>query len=159
MFGYRDDISLSIANITNKNGEKLSIDFSLPKHKDIVLADDIVKASLYETLIQGNYKEINTYNIYIGEIQTIQNLQKSNKKYRITKKITDTSNISQSDPVCCFKEDNERYVVFAKVNEEDIIVKDIKELDEKIVDLTSDLILMKNSIQRVKQHIYKKRHF
>ena len=149
MFGNNDKITLTLINAKNIAGEILPFQLSLPLTDDnYTIPDDLVSIDVFEYhegLVNGG----NTvFSIYIGEVTSINNLIKSNtmSDVRISKNIVITS----IDSPICIKDRLDKKIVFANINENDIVVNNKEELIFVINNLSNNLSIIKKTVSKVK---------
>ena len=149
MLGLNDKITLCAINFTNKNGEIINYHLPFPIKEDFELPDDIIQVSIFETH-QGicNYG-FTAFNIYIGEITTIEGICKfanSGRSYHII-----PDKIGKIDAkLCYYIDDKGKYIVFAKINHNDIVVKDLHELKRVLMKISNNFENIKNAINNIR---------
>ena len=149
MFGNNDKITLTLINAKNIDGEILPLQLSLSLTDDnYTIPNDLVSIDVFEYhegLVNGG----NTiFSIYIGEVTSINNLIKSNtmSDVRISKNIVITS----IDSPICIKDRLDKKIVFANINENDVVVNNKEELIFVIQNLSNNISIIKKSLTKIK---------
>ena len=149
MLGCNDKITLCAINFTNKDGEIINYHLSFPIKEDFELPNDIIQLSIFETH-QGicNYG-FTAFNIYVGDITTIKGTidhYKTGKGYKII-----PDKISNVDAkLCYYNDDHGNWIVFAKINEGDIVVKDLHELKIVLTNISNNFSNIKEAITNIR---------
>ena len=149
MLGCDDKITLCAINFTNKEGEIINYHLPFPVKEDFELPNDIIQVSIFETH-QGicNYG-FTAFNIYVGNITTIKGIidhYKTGKGYKII-----PDKISSVDAKLCYYNDNhDNWIVYAKINEGDIVVKDLHELKIVLINISNNFSNIKEAITNIK---------
>lgn len=157
MYKNNDKITLTINNVMDLEGNILPCNIVLPINENITLPNETVQVSIFE------YQEGNltgghiAFNIYVGEIKTIEALIydkiNNNKKFDVNSKLE----IHKLDtPLCCKTIDNGKIFVFAKVTENDIVVNNLAELKEKLYEISGSFLQVKEGLSIVKKLKYKR---
>ena len=149
MFGNNDKITLTLINAKNIDGEILPLQLSLPLTDDnYTIPNDLVSIDVFEYhegLVNGGKI---AFSIYIGEVTSINNLIKSNtmSDVRISKNIVITS----IDSPICIKDRLDKKIVFANINENDVVVNNKEELIFVIQNLSNNISIIKKSLTKIK---------
>lgn len=155
MFGNNDKITLTLINAKNIDGEILPLQLSLPLTDDnYIIPEDLVSIDVFEYhegLVNGGNI---AFSIYIGEITTINNLIKSNTISNV--KISKNIIITSIDSPICIKDRLDKKIVFANINENDIVVNNKEELISVINNLSNNLNIIRNSVLKIKNIKLKK---
>ncbi len=157
MFGENDKVYLSVSNAINKNGEKYIININLPNDFSTVsFPDDVIKVTVKEKEIRENNKAYNTYNVLIGETSTIADLDDNDESIALSKMVEDEDCIKLDDKICYYRDEDDYCVIFAKVQDTDIVVRNIEELENKLNDISTEFKKIQKSISKIKRYVYKK---
>lgn len=147
MFGNNDKLTLTLINARDINGNILPFQLKLPLGNDYTLPEGISSLDVFEYhegLINGGNI---AFSIYIGEITTINNLVSSKlSNVKIAKNIE----IPSVDSLLCFQHLSGKQIIFATVNEQDIIVENKEKLMEVIEQLSDNFNIINNSLIKIK---------
>lgn len=158
MFGENDKVYLSVSNAINKNGEKYIININLPNDfSTISFPDDVVKVTVKEKETRKNTKVYTTYNVLVGEKSTLADLDDNDESIALSKMIEDEDCIQLDDQICYYRDEEDYCVIFAKVQEGDIVVRDIEELENKLNNISSEFEKIQKSISKIKKLSYNKK--
>lgn len=155
MFSKNDKLTLTLINAKDINGNILPFNLKLPlNNKKCILPEDLVSIDVFEYQ-EGLVNEGNiAFSIYLGELTTTKNLIEKNNNIKI--KVKKDLNISSLDsPICIQKLSNE-IIVFAKTKEEDIVVKNQKQLNTVIKELSDNFNIINNSVTKIRKLSNKK---
>ena len=149
MLGCNDKITLCAINFTNKNGEIINYHLKFPIDAYFEIPEDIIQVSIFETH-QGicNYG-FTAFNIYVGDITTIKETidhYNSGKGYKI---IPDKIK-SIDTKLCYYNDEHDNWIIFAKVNNNDVVVKDANELKSILINISNSFENLQNSINNIK---------
>ena len=160
MLGYDDKVYLSVANVVNRDGEKYLISISLPNDFEFIgFPEDVAKVSIYESERKKIAGRKPTFNILVGNVSTLEKLYEENEHIVVSKLFFNTEELLLDEieqPICYYKDEDDNCVILSKVREGDIVVKDVEELEEKIMDISYDFDKIQRSINRIKKYVYKK---
>ena len=157
MLGQDDKFFLSVSNVLNKNGEKYLIHMSLPTDFTYIsFPDDVVKVSVYEQEIKKYNKIYNAFNILVGEVSTLEELDKKGENIALSEMLGKDNCIQVDDFVCYFRDEDDDCVIFSKIEDGDVVVKDTEELEEKLKDISDDFKSIQKGINKIKKYSYKK---
>ncbi len=157
MLGQDEETFLSVSDVINKNGEKYIINMRLPYDFTYTsFPDDVVKVTISEKEVRGKNKVYNSYSVLVGEISTIADLDDNDESIALSKMIENEEEIELDDPICFFRDEDDYCVVFAKIEEGDIVVKDTEELENKLNSISSEFKKIQNSIKKIKRYVYKR---
>ena len=160
MLGYEDEIYLSVANVLNEKGERYLINISLPNNFEYIgFPEDVARVSIYETKQKKRNKEKPVFNILVGNVSTVNELFE-NHEHIVTSELffnTEELDIDEFDqPICYCRDEDDNCVLLSKVREGDIVVRDVEELEERIMDISYDFDKIQQNINKIKKHVYKK---
>lgn len=157
MLGYNEHVYLSVSDVINKEGEKYIINMSLPNDfKYISFPDDVIEVTLSEIEQKDHNKRYNSFNILVGNVSTLEKLYEDNQSIVISDLLKDNNCIQVDDILCYYKDEEDNCVIFSKVEDGDMVVKDIDELEEKLMDISTDFEEIQKGIKRIKRYVYKK---
>ncbi len=158
MFGQEDKVYLSVSNVINRNGEKYIINIDLPNDFSTVsFPDDVVRVTVYEKEKRKHKKTYNSFNILVGEVGTFERLFDAGEDVEFSKLISEEECIKDDDLICYFRDEyDDTCVIFAKIDETDIVVKNTEELEERLTDISYDFENIQRGINRIKRYVYKK---
>ncbi|MBQ6538832.1 MAG: hypothetical protein IJL76_00950 [Bacilli bacterium] len=157
MLGYNDKVFLSVSNVMNKEGEKYLINISLPNNFEYIgFPDDVIKVSVYEKEIKQYGEGDKVFNILVGKVSTMDDLFEDEEIVTFSEMLAETDYVKTDDPVCYYKNDDGNCVIFAKIEDGDIVVKDVEELEEQVMDISYDFEKIQRSINKIKKYVYKK---
>lgn len=150
MLGCSDKITLCAINFTNKDGEIVNYHLPFPIKEDFELPNDIIGVSIFETHLGICNYGFTAFNIYVGNITTIKGTidhYNTGKGYKII-----PDNIKSIDDKLCYYNDNhDNWIVFAKINEGDIVVKDLEELKMVLITISNNFENIKEAISNIKK--------
>lgn len=151
MFGNNDKITLTLVNAMDKNGRLLPFVLSLPVgDKDIVIPENVLKMDVFESNITFQEYGSVAFSIYVGKVSTVMSLFNENKNnLKISKGLNHIEDVDM--PICYYTSDDGRNIIFAKVNDNDIVVKDTEELKKVIVNISKHFTKIKNEVSKIKE--------
>ena len=151
MFGYNDNITLQAVNSVNIYGDGIPFTIKFPIEKEYLIPKNIIKTSIFEYDILNNYGTV-VFNIYIGNVSTYKELlkNKENDKNQIlcVKTFGHVNDVNQF--VVYFESEDGKYVLFDRVSEKDIVVKDIDEFRKILTKISFEYSKIQNSIDNIK---------
>ena len=158
MFGQDDKVYLSVSNVINRKGEKYIINIDLPStFSTISFPDDVARVTVFEKEKKKHNKTYNAFNILVGEVGTFEKLYENGEEIAFSELIEKEECIQNDDLICYYRdEEDDTCVIFAKIDETDIVVKDTEELEERLMDISYDFESIQRGINRIKRYVYKK---
>lgn len=148
MFGQNDKLTLMFINARDIDGNVLPFQLKLPLSNECVLPDDIASFDLFEYhegLVNGGSV---VFSIYIGKITSINNLVSRNAMSNV--KIARNIEISSIDSPICVQNVSGKQIVFATLNENDIVVGNKEKLKEVIEQLSDNFKAINNSVEKIR---------
>ena len=147
MFGCYDEVNLVLLNAVNKDMEVVDFILKFPiEEKDFVIPSDIVYMDVMEAhVISGQYS-FGSFRIHVGKTATFEGLLRD--KFCINKQVFDE--LDSCDDEICYYDEDDKHIVFAKVNEVDIVVKDIDELRMVLLSISDSFKNIKDSTAQIK---------
>ena len=151
MFNTNDKLTLTLLNARDINGNILPFHLKLPlNNQNITIPKDLVSIEIHE-YYEGQVIYSNSpYKICIGNTTTlsklIPNIETSPIKINNYLKIK-----SLEDTIICYQEINKTKRIYATINNQDIIVKNQKELIEIIKILSNEFNNLKKNISNIKK--------
>lgn len=149
MFGNNDKLTLTLINAKNIKGEILSFKLSLPLiNNNYDIPEDLASIDVFEYhegLINGGNI---VFSIYVGETTTINKLITRNAIANL--KTARNIVIPSVDSPICIQDRLDKKVVFANINENDIVVNNKEELISVIQNISGNLIIIKNSVLKIR---------
>jgi hypothetical protein len=149
------NIKLKIINTYSKGFDSVKTEetsplvMNLPEDKYTELINGNLKFEVYET-----NEELDQYlfNIYVGEVYTFGEMRKMYPKFTFSEGMSwlELSVINDETPCIFYKDVYKKYVLLAKLNPEDLVVKDNLELQNLIESLAMEL---KNPAQRMSRKL------
>ena len=149
------NINLKIINTYSKGFDSVKTEetsplvMNLPEDKYTELINGNLKFEVYET-----NEELDQYlfNIYVGEVYTFGEMRKMYPKFTFSEGMSwlELSVINDETPCIFYKDVYKKYVLLAKLNPEDLVVKDNLELQNLIESLAMEL---KNPAQRMSRKL------
>lgn len=125
--------------------------FILPEDKYVELINGNLKYEVYET-----NKEIDQhiFNIYVGDVFTFGEMRRMDPLFTFSEGMSwlELSVINDNTPCVFYKDVYKNYVLLAKLNPEDLVVKDNQELQDLIYNLSKELT-SQNQIMSRKRNI------
>ena len=115
----------------------------------------MVKVTVKEKEIREDTKAYNTYNVLIGETSTIADLDDNDESIALSRMVEDEDCIKLDDKICYYRDEDDYCVIFAKVQDTDIVVRDIEELENKLNDISTEFKKIQKSISKIKRYVYK----
>lgn len=151
MLGVSDKLYLSIINFVSKDYKILPLNFKLPlEDENLDISDDIISASVFEynesDFISGRV----VLNIYVGKQSTLRDILNKFSDERITVENIEALN-SIDESVCYFEDIDGNPVIFASLEDNDIVVKDVEELKKVIIKLSHYFMNIQNGISRIRK--------
>lgn len=156
MFRNNDKFTLTITNFLDLDGNVLPGNIKMPINGEISIPKETVQVMVFEYQ-EGNVMDGSlAFNIYIGEIRTISSLADDrNNNYFVFSVNKNVDIKSIESPVCTKKTNTGKVVVFATVTENDIVVKNLDELKEKLYEISDSFLQVKEATSKVKKLKYK----
>lgn len=154
MFGNNDKLSLVLINARNINGDILPFQLRLPLNKKCILPEELVSMDAFEYhegLVNGGNI---AFSIYIGEVTTIMKLYHEIDKNDI--KVIDNIEITSVDLPICIQKISGKKVVYAILNEQDIVVESQEKLIEVIEQISDNFNTINNSVTKIRMLSKKK---
>jgi len=149
MLGCSDKITLCAINFTNKDGEIINYHLSFPLKEDFEIPEDVIQVSIFEAHQGFSNYGFTAFNIYVGNITTIKGTidhYNTGKGYKVI-----PDKIKSVDAKLCYYNDNhDNWIVFAKINEGDIVVKDLQELKMILITISNNFENIKEAIGNIK---------
>lgn len=149
MFGNNDKLTLTLINAKNIKGEILPFKLSLPLiNNNFDIPEDLASIDVFEYhegLINGGNI---VFSIYVGETTTINKLITRNAMANL--KTARNILIPSVDSPICIQDRLDKKVVFANINENDIVVNNKEELISVIQNISDNLIVIKNSVLKIR---------
>ena len=150
MFGNNDKITLTLYNAMGKNGKLLPFVLSLPVgDEDIEIPENVLQMRVDEYNQGSQDCPAVAFYIYVGKVSTVASLFNGNKKLEISKNIDSIESIDM--PICYYTSDDDRNIIFAKVNDNDIVVEDTEELKKVITIISNHFAKVKDEVSKVKE--------
>lgn len=151
MLGYEEKITLTGANALNKDGKIIDYTISFP----IVDTDfDIPKGVIQISIMEGQWGRQNyaytAFKIHVGQITSISEIcEKKDQKvkfyYNVVKNIKDPD-----DKLCYYIDDSGKYIIFARIDKGDIVVKNLHELKIVLMTISNNFKNIKDAITNIK---------
>ena len=135
-----EKIIVKTIDALNRKGEKLDYQVSFPFDERYFWAPaSIREISIYEYHEGDEIYGFVPFKIYIGKLTSIKEICQSNdKNFSIEPQVF--QELSSIDDKLCYYEDmHGKYIVFAKVNDEDIVVENNMEFKEVMVDISNKI--------------------
>ena len=150
MFGDNDKLILTLINAKNINGEIIPFQLSLPlTDSNYNIPQELVAVDVFEYhegLINGGNI---AFSIYIGETTNIDTLIKTDRISKL--KIQNNLELESINSSVCIQNKSGTLIVFANIQENDIVVNNIEELISVIEFLSNNLRVIKNSVAKIKK--------
>ena len=121
-----------------KNEETSPLVFTLPENKYVEPIDGNLKYEVYET---NKEIEQHIFNIYIGDVFKFGEMRKMHPQFTFSEGMSwlELSVINDDTPCVFYKDVYKNYVLLAKLNQEDLVVKDNQELQDLILNISLEL--------------------
>jgi len=143
MFGYNEKCNLCIVN---------ALDLSLPIDNDFKIPKNVVQVSVFEYIDGINPGGYSVFNIYIGEIKKlgefISTVNYDPKSFGIMERLD--KRVLLEDNICYYTNKKNTKIIYTKVNEQDIVVKNLDEMKEVIINISEEFRNIKSSINNIK---------
>lgn len=133
-----EKITLKAINALNRKGEELDYNISFPFDERYFWAPaSLREISIYEYHEGEEIYGYVPFKVYIGTVTSIKDICESKgKKYSINALVyNDIESIN--DKLCYYEDMYGRCIVFAKVNDDDIVVENNLEFKDVMVDLSN----------------------
>ena len=153
MFGYNDKLTLTTINTINKKGEIINYNLSFPIDKEeLSIPEDVIQMSIFEYHEGREIYGHETSKICVGKTTSIYHIYKSQgQNYVFRDKLFD--NIESPDDTLCYYDDsNGKHIVFSKINDEDIVVRNIDELKETLLFISKEFQNINDSSSKIKRY-------
>ena len=148
MFGKNDKLSLTFVNARDINGNIFPFQLKLPlSDSEYILPEGLASIDLFEYhegLVNGGNV---VFSIYIGGVTTINNLRDEINKSNV--KIAKNIEIESIDSPVCVQREAGNQVVFATINENDVVVDNQEQLMMVVDYLSNNLDFINNSLLRI----------
>ena len=148
MFGQNDKVTLTLLNARDIDGNILPFQLKLPINCKYILPEGIASLDVFEYhegLVNGGNI---VFSIHIGEITSINNLINENAIYDV--KISKNIVIPSIDSPICIQNMVGKKVVFATLNEQDIVIENKEKLIEVIDHLSDNFNEIKRTVNKVR---------
>lgn len=149
MFGYGDRITLSLVNGTDINGKIVPFNLSLPVDSDYEIPEELSVVDVFEYQEGSSTNGLIVFSIYVGNKKTIGELADINDGKHI--KLRDEIEIPSIDSDICYQTIGDNRVVYAVVEENDLVVESHEKLRDAISKLSEDFNTFNKSVQKIKQ--------
>lgn len=149
MFGYGDRITLSLVNGTDINGKIVPFNLSLPVDGDYEIPEELSVVDVFEYQEGSSTNGLIVFSIYVGNKKTIGELADINDGKHI--KLRDEIEIPSIDSDICYQTIGDNRVVYAVVEENDLVVESHEKLRDAISKLSEDFNVFNKSVQKIKQ--------
>lgn len=149
MFGYGDRITLSLVNGTDINGKIVPFNLSLPVDSDYEIPEELSVVDVFEYQEGSSTNGLIVFSIYVGNKTTIAELADINDGKHI--KLRDEIEIPSIDSDICYHTIGDNRVVYAVVEENDLVVESHEKLRDAISKLSEDFNAFNKSVQKIKQ--------
>ena len=137
MFGYYDRITLSLVNGADVNGKSVPFSLKLPiTDENFEIPSDLASVDVFEYQEGFNSGGTTVFSIYVGERTTIEQLV--DKKSEKHLKLRDEIEIPAVDSPICYQIVGDNRLVYANVDDEDVVVQSHDELRAVIGKLSTD---------------------
>ena len=147
MFRQSDKMTLSVINVTDKNGKIIDLHLPFPiKDESFEIPKNIVKVSIFEYHQNVVSDGFIAFNIYVGKITTLASLAEENKRCVVIPR--DIKHID--DKLCYYTDLDNKKVAFAKINPGDKVVADTEELHDILLRISRNFAQIKNAISSIK---------
>ena len=149
MFGYGDRITLSLVNGTDINGNIIPFNLSLPVNGDYEIPEDLSVVDVFEYQEGTSANGIIVFSIYVGNKSTVGELVEIKDGKHI--KLRDEIEIPSIDSDICYQTIGDNRVVYAVIEENDLVVESHEKLRDAISKLSEDFNAFNKSVQKIKQ--------
>ena len=149
MFGYGDRITLSLVNGTDINGKIVPFNLNLPVDGDYEIPEELSVVDVFEYQEGSSTNGLIVFSIYVGNKKTIGELADINDGKHI--KLRDEIEIPSIDSDICYQTIGDNRVVYAVVEENDLVVESHEKLRDAISKLSEDFNAFNKSVQKIKQ--------
>ena len=149
MFGYGDRITLSLVNGTDINGKIVPFNLSLPVDSDYEIPEELSVVDVFEYQEGSSTNGLIVFSIYVGNKKTIGELADIKDGKHI--KLRDEIEIPSIDSDICYQTIGDNRVVYAVVEENDLVVESHEKLRDAISKLSEDFNTFNKSVQKIKQ--------
>ena len=150
MFRYGDKLTLSGINVVNKNGDIIDYHLSFPlEDTDFDIPKDVVEISIFEGHDDIAYL---SFKICVGDITNIYKICEDKQNVYLFEKRAFSEIKSPGDDICYYKDSNNAFVVFSKINIGDIVVSNIEELKMVLINISNRFKCIKNSIDMIRSN-------
>ena len=151
MFRYNDKITLTASNSINKDGKIINFNLSFPiKSDDFIVPEDIIQLSVYEYSDNPFFGSI-AFKICVGETTNLYALINSKEQFSFLDRNIAVGIEHVDDKLCYYDDNNGKHIIFASVEQGDIIVKDTEELKELLIYSSNELSKIKTSVSKIKE--------
>lgn len=148
MFKNNDKLTLTVINAKNIDGNILPLHIKLPTDiNQIKLPDSLVSIDIFEYQEEDYIKGTNLFSIYIGDISTTEELLEEIENKKVKFKII-PKNTKQ--PVC-FQTTSEIKIIYAILNHQDIVVKNLTELKILLQTISNELSNIQKHVTNIKK--------
>lgn len=149
MFGYGDRITLSLVNGTDINGKIVPFNLSLPVDSDYEIPEELSVVDVFEYQEGSSTNGLIVFSIYVGNKKTIGELADIKDGKHI--KLRDEIEIPSIDSDICYQTIGDNRVVYAVVEENDLVIESHEKLRDAISKLSEDFNTFNKSVQKIKQ--------
>ena len=151
MFGYNDNFRLTATNTINKEGKMINYTLSFPvSEEDLIIPDNVIQMSILEYHEGYQNYGYESFKICVGKTTSIKEmceLQKDNIEfYGNVLNSIETPN----DKLCYIDDLADKYSIFAKINDGDIVVESIEQLKDTLILISRNFQNIKDSVLAIK---------
>lgn len=148
MFGYFDKVTLTLTNGSDVNGKIVPFSLKLPIDEDYEIPEDLAAVDVFEYQEGSVNNGIVVFSIYVGEKSTIDELVDMPRDKKL--KLRDGIEIPAVDSEICYRVVGDYRLVYANVEDNDVVVGSHDELRKVIGKLSEDYNAFSKSVQKIK---------
>ena len=150
MIEYNDKMTLTGINAVNKKGKIINYHLSFPlKDDDFNIPEDIAEISIFEYHEGYENYGFRAFKICLGKVTSIREIcdtHDNNVKFdpRVFEEIV------TPDDYLCYFEENEKKIIFSKINPGDIVTKDIDDFRSALISVSDNYRIITSAIERIR---------
>ena len=158
MLGQGDKITISGINAINREGDVIDFQVSFPIEGELKIPEDLVKLSIFEYQEGPHFSGKKAFRICVGQTTSVREIcEKNDMNCSFVQ--NSFKEIKGIDDVLCFYiGENGKKTIFARVNNEDIVVGNLEELRNVLYEISYNVENIYGSIGNIKSLSLKPRN-
>ncbi len=153
MFGFNDKVTLTGINTINQNGEIIDYIISFPiTDYDFDIPEETIQISIFEGHLGRENYGYTAFKICVGEITSIEEIcEKQNNNIKFLNKDIAKSIKNVDDKLCYYEDKDGKYIIFARIDDGDVYVKDIRELKKVLITISNNFENIQSAVTNIRK--------